>query len=807
MKRLKKIFLYTCFIGLICAIVGVAALAALIQWASKELPSFQSVADYRPLLVTEVYAADQKTLLGYLYHEKRFAISLDDMTPMLPAAFIATEDASFYTHSGINPMAILRAFIRNLQAGEVTQGGSTITQQVVKALLLSPDRKYIRKLKEAILAYRLERYLSKQDILTIYLNLIFLGDRAYGVEAAARTYFGKHAKDLTLAECAVIGGLAQSPSKRNPYSDPAGTRIRQIHVLGRLLEHGSITQEQYDAALVEPLNYQRMDEGIFADGACYMEEVRRQLVYEIFTEENAKALGLNINRYGEDAVYELGLRVYTAMDPELQTAAVRSLRGGLEALDRRQGWLGPVEKVPLEASATAAWLAKHPFAPDQLIDGKWALALVDSVERQKAEVKLGGYSGTIDLKQMSWARQPNPKIDGMYAAAVQDAAKVLAPGDVIWVAALPSTDKYTYDPAKVTVDAPIPLMLRQVPKVQGAIVSMKLDTGDVLAMSGGYNYAHSQFNRATQARRQPGSSFKPIVYSAALDNGYTAGSVVLDAPFVSMGEHYSQIWRPQNYEGVFHGPTLLATALAKSRNLCTIRVAQEIGMPAVVERAHRLGIDGDIPAELSVSLGAYAVSPMTMVEAYSPFANSGRLTRHRFVTRITDNWGNVLLAPPPDVQEAISPQNAYIMLSMLKGVVQRGTAARANSLGRPLAGKTGTTNDENDAWFVGFTPQIVTSVYVGYDQIAPLGRAEGGARSALPIFIDYQKVANTRFPPDDFPIPPGIVFAKVDEATGRLAGLTSKASVLLPFIEGTQPSAGGVRATGEDGSDLLRNLD
>lgn len=806
---MKKLLLTLGIVGAlgIAAAAGLAAM--LVVWASHDLPSFTRIADYRPPLVTTVYARDG-SVMGYFYREKRFLAPLDKMSPRVPQAFLAAEDDGFYRHEGIDPIAIFRAFLKNMQAGSIKQGGSTITQQIVKRLLLTSEKSYERKIKEAILAYRLEKYLSKDEILTIYLNQIYLGGGAYGVEAAARTYFGKHINELSLAEAAVIGGLPQAPSKYNPFRDPDATRQRQMYVLHRMLELGWINRAEYDEAVAQPLVYRSMDDSGWREGAWYLEEVRRQLI-DFFSEANVKRLGLKVDRYGEDAIYELGLHVRTSMEPVHQAAAEKALRTGLDDASHRHGWRGPLQR--LKPAEYDAFLKHENFTPAALADGAWARALVTKVVPQGAEVRLGAYRGFIDVKTMAWCRTPDVRYAPEHVAAVKDARKVLEVGDVVWVSALGADGKAaSYNPSLVSQAGVIQLSLEQYPDVQGAVVSIEPDSGDVLALVGGYSFSDSQFNRAVQARRQPGSSFKPIVYSAAMDHGFTAGSVVLDAPFVYLNEYTDKIWRPENFEGVFYGPTLLRTALAKSRNLCTIRVAQKIGIPAVIERATALGLEGPFPNELSVSLGAVAVSPINMAEAYTAFAAEGRVAKRRFIHSIQDAWGETLFESKPDVREVLSPQNAFIMATLMKEVVQDGTATRAKALGRPLAGKTGTTNDERDAWFIGYTPHLVTAVYVGFDQVAPMGKFETGGRAALPIFVDYRKVVEPSYPPDDFPMPPGIVMVRVDGKTGQIAGPGSETSYLLPFQLGTQPTstAGDPVHRGDDDTksaeDLLKQL-
>lgn len=765
---IKKALLTLVGLILLAGIGGGATVAMLFYWAAQDLPNMTRIEDFKPPQATTILARDGSPL-GSLYHEKRYMVPLKDMSRFIPLAFLAAEDDSFYRHEGVDPIAILRAAIINFQRGTVSQGGSTITQQIIKQLLLSSERKYTRKIKEAILAYRLERHLTKDEILTIYLNQIFLGQHSYGVEAAARTFFGKHATDITLAESAVLAGMPQAPSRYNPFRNPESAKARQMYVLGRLRTLNWITQEEFDQAAKEPLVYWTMPESQGRAAGWYLEEVRR-LLLDFFNEQNLATLGVPTKQYGEDYVYEAGLTVHTAMDPKHQTAAEAALRKGLEDLGKRQGWQGPLEKISREN--WAEFLKKSPFNPIDFVGNAWVKGLVTAVTAQGADIALGSaYKGRLDVQHLSWARTPNPKVAGIYAPAVKDARKVLEPGDVVWVSAVPPTETVAdakgkkttktvdYDPADVKASTAIPVALEQVPPSQGAVASIEPQSGDVVALVGGYQFGDSHFNRATQARRQPGSSFKPIVYSAALDKGFTASTMLLDAPFVHINAYTDQIWRPSNYENNYKGPLPLHTALALSRNTCTVRVAQQIGIDAVNERAKALGLEPHFPRELSVSLGAVAVSPLNLTQAYTAFANQGWAARPRIITSITDSNGKILYSQEPQHWQAISPQNAYIMSTLLKEVVNAGTASRAKVLGKPMGGKTGTTNEEHDAWFMGFSPYLVTGVYIGYDQLQPLGRLEAGGRTAVPVFVDYRKEIEDQYPADDFIMPEGIVMS------------------------------------------------
>lgn len=781
-----KIFGILCIAGMVlAAVVGYG----LYRWATNDLPSFSKIADYRPAQVTTVLARDG-SLIGQFYREKRYVIGMNEMAKHLPLAFLAVEDSEFYEHPGVNLTAIFRAFIANLKSGGISQGGSTITQQVVKRLMLTPEKSYERKLKEAILAYRLEQQLSKDDILTIYLNQIFLGSNAYGVEAAARTYFGKHASELTIAECAMIAGLPQSPSASNPYRHPEAAKKRQEHVLRRMRDLGWISDEEFEEAFYQELEYKSMPTFMGREGGWYLEEVRRELI-DIFTEDFSAQLGFDLGVYGEDIVYEQGLTVYTSMDPVQQVLADKAFRRGLEEAAKRHGYEGPVKQISLDE--VKDFFEKEPFDLDKFQEGSWQKAVVLSVEASGAAVSLGEYSGFLSVKTMGWARKPNKAYNGRFTAeSVKDARTVLHKGDVVWVSLnLPDAKEaarlkksnprnFALEKAELIPGKVIPVALQQYPRVQGAMIAMEPKTGDVVAMVGGYEFSYDgdQFNRATQAKRQPGSAFKPFVYSAALDAGFTAGSMTLDAPIMIIDINADNVWRPQNFGGKFDGPLRLNRALARSRNLSTIRVAQEIGMDAVLDRAKQMKLAREYPLPtLAVSLGAIEVLPIDVACSYSAFANLGKRPEPRFIQKVVGPYGNTLFEQEPKLEEVISPQNAYIMSQLLCGVVQYGTASQLKYLERPLAGKTGTTNNEVDAWFVGLTPELVTATYVGYDQIEPMGRGETGTGAALPIFKYFADEAFKYYPPTDFEQPEGIYFREVD-------------GISLPFMEGTTLETG-----------------
>ncbi|MBU4524494.1 MAG: PBP1A family penicillin-binding protein [Desulfomicrobium sp.] len=749
--KVLKIFLALIVLGVF--LVAGAGIG-LYYWAQEDLPGFTKLSDYSPALATTVRARDGR-ILGYFYREKRFLIPLSMMSPITVKAFLASEDAGFYQHEGVDLPGIVRAAMKNFMAGSIVQGGSTITQQVIKSMLLTPERSYERKLKEVILAYRLEKYLNKDEILTIYLNQIFLGAKAYGVEAAAREYFGVSASQLSTAQAALLAGLPKAPSRYSPYGNPERARERQLYVLTRLRDLGWIDRAEFEAAVNEPLDYTAQEDPSWKVGPYYLEEVRRQLV----------------DMYGEDKVYAGGLQVRTAMDMDHQVVADQALRAGLVATAKRHGWQGPIRH--LEVDEYEEFQSGRSSAG--LKAGDWLQALVTNVDKAEATVRFGGDSGTVSVASMSWARVPNPKLAPEEAAKVSDARKVLKPGDVIWVSV-----------EEVPEGKPWKLALEQAPKVEGALVSIDPRSGEVLALCGGYDFFRSQFNRATQALRQPGSAFKPIVYSAALDNGFTAASIVLDAPIVYQ-DGSGQMWKPENFEGIFYGPTLFRTALVKSRNLVTIRVAQQVGINKVVERGKALGLTGLMEPNLSLALGSGQFTPLNLCQAYTAFPRGGTSIKPRLIESVTSPWGEQLFLAAQEVSEAMPAETAYIISNLLQEAVQDGTGARAKVLGRPVAGKTGTTNDEQDAWFMGFSPYLLTGVWVGYDQIKPMGKFETGARAALPIWLDYRTKVEPAYPIEDFQIPPGIVMARVDARSGRLAGPGASEAYMLPFVNGTEP--------------------
>ena len=759
MKRLVRFVLWS---SLILGLFAVSIVAVLWYIWSSNLPYIGSLREYNPPIITEVFSDDGE-VIGRFWEEKRIVVPLEQVPEHLIRAFIAAEDARFFKHEGVDMLSIARAMIKNLMAGKIEQGGSTITQQVTRSLLLrNPRKTYRRKAREALLSLQIEKNFSKERILFLYLNQIYLGHGAHGIEAAARTYFNKKAIELNLPESALLAGLPQAPSKYSPifYFDRA--KARQKYVLERMREEGYITQSQEEEALSAELDIKEAEENAFERAPYFAEHVRRYLE----------------KQYGRELLYRGGLKVYTTLNLDMQRAAQSALGRGLEELDKREGYRGPVRHLAPEEreafrEATAKNLEQDPPPLDAVLEG-----LVETVDDQKGEViiSFGGVRGHLPFSEMKWARTPDPEVP-YYAASVKRPSQVLQVGDVVLVRI---KDKGTppYDWV---------LSLEQEPLIQGAVLSMDAESGRIRAMVGGRDFSLSQFNRAIQARRQPGSAFKPIIYAAALDQGMNPATVIIDAPYVSKGSPDEEIWRPKNYKEKFFGPTLFRTALIKSRNVITVKILKEIGVYHAIQYAGRLGIESELSPDLSLALGSSGVSLYEITRAYLVFANGGMLAEPFFIDRIIDRGGQMIEENQPSAREAISKETALVMTDLLKAVIMEGTGWRAKALKRPAAGKTGTTNDLRDAWFIGFTPSLVTGVWVGYDDRRPMGMGETGSRAASPIWLYFMSQVLNDKPVEDFPVAEGVVFAKIDAKTGLLASPYSENTVFQAFKEGTEP--------------------
>jgi penicillin-binding protein 1A len=724
--------------------VGVGAVGfTLYDQYWSQLPPISRLLTYDPPVATRVYGDDDK-LIGEFFFEKRYLTPIEKIPPVVRHAFVAAEDSEFYTHPGIDIRGIARAFFANLRAGDVVQGGSTITQQVVKQLLLTPERSYRRKLREVMLSVKLEKELSKDEILYLYLNQIYLGDGNHGIGAAARSYFGKDASELELAEATLLAGLPKAPSRYSPTRNPDGALTRQRYVLKRMLDEGFITAAAYRGAIKQGLSILKKTNHRAKVGSYFIEYVRRYLV----------------ERFGERATYYKGFRVFTGMNLKLQQHAEDSVREGIEKLDLELGYLGA--KGRLSEKEIDARLAEEAEREDlaQLEIGRTYEAVVTATTEKTIAIGLGGHSSEVDISELKWHSD------------IESKRRHFVTGDLV-------------EATPIQTDAGPVLALTQTPGVEAALVVMHAETGHVKALVGGYDFTRSQFNRVTQAYRQPGSAFKPLVYASALDNGYTPASVILDAPIQFVDN--DEVWAPQNYSRRFYGPTSLRRALEKSRNVVTVRVVQDLGVATVAEYVSQFGFKRSIGKNLSLGLGTSEVTPLELVSAYSAFANDGSMVDPMFITRIEDASGTLIEEYRGNRKAVMSPQTAYLITSMLEGVVQNGTGRSVRELGRPVAGKTGTTNDQHDAWFLGYTPDILTGVWVGYDDHRTLGASGTGGKVAAPVWLDFMKKAVASMPVRDFDMPNGITCVHIDPESGLRARIDDVDAPLECFRRGSEP--------------------
>lgn len=906
------------------AVVGVIALVATLQ---SELPNIITVKDYAPLLVSEVFDRSG-TKIGEFSREKRTLVQFKDIPRIVVDAFVAAEDSTFFQHSGINYIAIMRAFLANIKAGEKVQGASTITQQVARSLLLSSEKTYTRKIKEILLAYRMESHLSKEDLLYLYLNQIFLGQNAYGVAAACTLYFNKPLKDITLPEAAILAGLPKAPSDLSPIRHPERAKDRARYVLRRMAEEKMITEEAAISAMKEPVQIY-MRKNYWELAPHYLETVRQML----------------ISKLGEEAVLDHGLRIYTGLDLPKQLEAQKQIQVGLHTLDKRQGYRGPIDhtddinkvaeilkevrdtyldkQTPFKVMSADGTFPSYPplnltgfVTQDQndtsppkrlptlaqyLKIGEIVKAVVTKVDDEwgLTFVRFAETVALIDIESMSWARPPEPNIDARWAEEVKTPSKVLKKGDVILVKivadkfssariegllrdlkAKAGKKKYTPPETLPSFQDYAQVELEQEPLTEAALFAIDQKTGDVISMVGGYNFSQSQLNRALQTSRQTGSSFKTVVYTAALDHGFTPATAILDAPIVYeeeqevVGRDNTEIitkkWKPTNHSNRFTGDILFRNALIQSLNVPSVKIIEKVGVDIVSDYARRLGIFSPLNLDYTLALGSSSVTLYEMTKLFSQIGRLGKRVRPVLIHKVQDKFGKDVLgtiylderfsaqtAPyeqdyakrretylayqtaieagqpyipqdetpsttdadsnlnnddpaattsdihlpkrqpekePPiffkDPDQLIRPETAYLMTTLLQGVVTEdsGTGARARALGRPTAGKTGTTNQYYDAWFLGFTADIAAGVWVGYDQEKTLGRGEVGGRSALPIWTEYMKFAHENLPVKNFNVPDNIVYASIDNDTGRLASASSKTIVRQAFISGSEPT-------------------
>ena len=780
---------------IILVIAGIGGAFYIFYEYGRDLPDYRQLAAYDPPTVTRVHAGDGRILAEYAT-EKRVFVPVSSIPMRVVNAFLSAEDQNFYSHPGVDLPAIVRAAITNVanySQGKRLVGASTITQQVAKNFLLSNELKLERKIREAILAIRIEHAFDKDRILELYLNEIYLGFGSYGVAAAALNYFNKSLDDLTIAEAAYLAALPKAPNNYHPIRKYEAAVNRRDWVIGRMLEDGRITEQEAEAALAEPLAIRRRGETEIARADHFAEEVRREL----------------FRLYGERGLYGGGLSVRTSLDPHLQEIANRSLRDGLIAYDRRHGWRGPLFQLDSAAENWPALLAELEL-PAGI--APWVPAVVLATDGEAAEIGLGnGTQGRIPMAELRWAR---PWIEGQKVGArPKRPDQVVQPGDVVLAEPITEDSEGAVYPEGT-------YGLRQVPDVNGAVVALDPHTGRILAMSGGWSYGDSEFNRVTQAKRQPGSAFKPIVYLAGLDSGFTPTTLILDAPFViDQGAGLGK-WKPANYTKKFYGPTPMRRGIEKSRNLMTVRLAQTIGMEKIVEYADRLGVIDNMDPVLSMALGAGETTLLDLTTAYAMLVNGGKRIEPSLIDRVQDKAGKTIFrhdqrdcsgcraeawtgGPVPELpdsrEQVADPASAYQVVSMLQGVVERGTGRRIRELGKPLAGKTGTTNESQDTWFIGFTPDLAVGVYVGFDEPKPLGPKQTGSNVAAPIFKSFMAEALADQPSIPFRIPPGIRLVRVNGETGRPARSGDKGVILEAFKAST--GTGGSQTVIDGGYD------
>jgi penicillin-binding protein 1A len=782
-----RILKYLVALAVVVALLG-AGVAALAVWHfGRGLPDYQQLADYQPAVVTRVHAGDGRLLAEYA-SERRIFVPVSALPPLVIRAFISAEDKNFYSHVGVDPLSILRAAATDLLhlgmgAGRRPVGASTITQQVAKNFLLSSELSLARKIKEALLAIKIERALSKDRILELYLNEIYLGSGAYGIGAAALQYFNKPLDDLTIAEAAYLAALPKAPNNYHPQRFPEAAKGRRDWVIDRMAEEGYIIAAEAAAAQAEPLATRRRDETETVQAGFFAEEVRREL----------------LARYGDKGLYQSGLSVRTSLDPQLQAVAEKAFRDGLIAYDRRHGWRGPVAHLDISGDGWARALAAAP-RPAGAGDWKLAIVLAHEPDGSAAIAFADGARGRIPLEEIKWAR---PALeDQKVGPSPRSAADVVKLGDVVLVegplqsAAAPplvAAGRAAAATASPAAAARPAFALRQIPNVSGGFVAMDPHTGRVLALVGGFSYEISQFDRAMQAKRQPGSSFKPFVYLAALDHaGFNPSSLILDAPFVVDQGPGLPKWKPTNYNTTrFSGPTPLRVGIEQSKNMMTARLGQVVGLDVVADYVERFGVMDRMPRQYAMLLGAGETTVMRMTTAYSMLVNGGKRIKPTLIDRIQDRNGVTIFraddrpcdgckdvewqrqAPPdvPDRRETVvDTRSAYQIVSIMQGVVERGTGTAVKAVGKPLAGKTGTTNDYTDNWFVGFSPDLAAGVYIGFDTPRTLGDKETGGSNGAPIFRDFMMGALKDKPATAFRIPPGIRLVRVNPATGRPAG-------------------------------------
>ncbi len=746
--RFKFIIIITA-ISIIIGIIGGAYIAF-----THGIPSIEEITEYKPEVGTKIYS-DDNVLIGELKAEKGIFVPIENIPKHMINAVIAVEDSRYWKHKGVDYLAIIRALIKDILYVELKEGGSTITQQLAKVMFLTPEKTLKRKIREAALALKIEKNLSKQKILELYLNKIYFGHGAYGVEMASKIYFGKSVRNISLSEAAVIAGLIRAPAIYSPYNDLTKARERQLVVLSRMEEEGYIKNSDKDAALKQPIYLSSTRKDIDANN-YFIEYVKKYL------EE----------RYGEEKVYRGNLKVYTTLDRRAQIIAAKAIQQGLRELDKRRGWRGPLEhkinidiKKELSRKDITSTVVTNP--------GDLSSGIVLKVSKTEALIKTMGIIGKLSIEDAKWASKIiDSKTGNVRFLKNFSLTDIFQPGDVVKVS------------IKNRQGNSVTLRLEQEPEVEGALIAIEHETGFIRAMIGGYDFIKSSFNRAAYAKRQPGSAFKPIIYACALDHGFTPASILVDEP-VTYSWSPRGNWTPANADREYYGPITLREALTYSRNVVTVKLAAEIGIQNLIDFARNIGIKADMPHDLTIALGSITMTPLELALSYCVFANGGMKINPIAIKYITDHKGKVIESNELRAEEVLSPQIAFLITSIMEDVVKKGTGWRAKAVGRPVAGKTGTTNDYRDAWFVGYSPDLVAAVWVGFDDMKPLGYQETGARAASPIWVSFMKNFQTG-DPEEFSIPEGIVNCTIDPTTGLLAKDETK-GVKEYFIEGSEP--------------------
>ena len=759
---------------IVAGVAGVALLGYLWWSLARDLDDHRKLAEYEPPVTSRIHAGDG-SLIGVFARERRMFVPIGSIPDRVKQAFISAEDKTFYEHPGVDIPGIMSAMVKNVGnelAGRRPVGASTITQQVAKNFLLTNEVSYERKIKEMILAFRLEKAFSKDKILELYLNEIYLGRGAYGVAAAALNYFDKPLADLTISEAAYLAALPKAPSNYHPVKNRERAIARRNWVIEEMYDNGYISEEEAEQAELEPLIAEDLKAPTLVDARYFVVAIRNQL----------------LEQFGEDTLFEDGLSIRTTVEPRLQQVAQVVLREGISDYDRRTGWRGPIQQLGQREDWKEIYRETLASLEDESDLLPWRYGVVLGLKADQAELGFGdGTNGVMPLARMDWAT-----VEGRKPSKPSD---VLDLGDIVLVS--PGDDDQKG------------WGLRQIPEVNGALVAMDPHTGRVLALVGGFSYAQSRFNRAIQAERQPGSAIKPFIYAAALDSGFTPSSLILDAPFVMEQGPGKPLWKPANYTKRFYGPSTLRLGIEKSRNLMTVRLAQNVGMKKVVDYVRRFGIDDNMEPVLAMSLGAGETTPVKLTTAYAMLVNGGKKIEPTLIDRVQDRYGHTVYksddrvcdecrmdewdgtAPPqlPDERpQVINPQTAYQIVSILEGVVERGTGVRVKAVGKPLAGKTGTTDESRDTWFVGFSPDLAVGVYVGYDNPKSLGRKETGSSVAAPIFRDFMMAALKDKPAIPFRIPSGIRLVRVNAKSGAPARYGDQDVILEAFKPGTVPS-------------------